>query len=86
MTDKAGKVLCHIDLLNEPSPRLEEAKAIRLSKDCSANVKKTKIDAWQIAEIQLVLVGGEDWVYTMTPDKVGFVSDDAKFHLKPEGK
>lgn len=49
-------------------------------------MKKTKIDAWQIAEIQLVLVGGEDWVYTMTPDKVGFVSDDAKFHLKPEGK
>jgi hypothetical protein len=86
LTDKSGKALCQIDLLDEPSPRLEEAKAIRLSKDCSAQVNKTKIDAWQIAEIQLVLVGGEDWVYTMTPDKDGFVSDDGKYRLKQATK
>ena len=82
LTNQSGKALCQIELLDEPSSRLEEAKAMRLSKDCSAQVKKTKIDAWQIAEIQLVLVGGEDWVYTMMPDKDGFVSDDGKYRLK----
>ncbi len=82
LSDKKGKALCRIDFQDKASSRLEDAKAIALSSDCSASVKKTKVDAWQISEIQLVVIGGEDWVYTMTPDADGFVSDDGKFHLK----
>ncbi|MGZ2504514.1 hypothetical protein ACVINI_005059 [Rhizobium beringeri] len=81
LSDK-GKSLCHLSLLETVSKRLDDASAVELGKDCAASVKKTKIDAWQIAEIHLVIIGGEDWVYTMTPDKDGFVSDDGKFHLK----
>ncbi|MGO6727245.1 hypothetical protein ACCS45_03860 [Rhizobium ruizarguesonis] len=50
--------------------------------DCAATVKKTRIDAWQIDEIKLGIIGGEDYIYSMTPDADGFVTDDGKFHLK----
>lgn len=82
LTDKKGKAICHIDLLDQKSPRLDDAKGAELSKDCSPSVKKAKIDAWQISGIQLAIIGGEDWVYTMMPETGGFVSDDGKYHLK----
>jgi hypothetical protein len=86
LTDKKGKALCHIDLLDQKSTRLDDAKGAELSKDCSPSVKKTKIDAWQISGIQLAIIGGEDWIYKMMPETGGFVSDDGKFHLKREAQ
>jgi hypothetical protein len=49
--------------------------------DGAAGVKKTKVDAWQIPEIQPVIIGVADGC-TMTLEKHGFVSDDSKFHLR----
>ena len=86
LTDKKGKPLCHISLLDRPSSRLKDAKALELSKDCAASVRRTKIDAWQISEINLVIIGGEDWIFTLLPEAVdSFVSDDKKFYLKRDG-
>jgi hypothetical protein len=82
LTDKKGKAICHMALVETASKRLDDAKNVELSKDCAASVKKTKVDAWQISEIQLVIIGGEDWVYTMTPVRDGFGSDDGKFNLR----
>ncbi|MGO7452039.1 hypothetical protein ACCS81_08550 [Rhizobium ruizarguesonis] len=45
-------------------------------------VKKMKFDAWQISEIQQVIICGADWPCTMTLEKDGSVSDDSKFHLR----
>lgn len=50
--------------------------------DSAAGVKKTKFDAWQISEIQPVIICGSDWRCTMTLEKDGSVSDDSKFHLR----
>ncbi|MDM9627379.1 AprI/Inh family metalloprotease inhibitor [Rhizobium sp. S152] len=82
LRDDKGKALCHMALLDVNSKRLDDAKTVELAKDCAASVKKTKVDAWQISEIELVIIGGEDWVYTMTPEKDGFVSDDGKFRMR----
>ncbi|MBY5370559.1 hypothetical protein [Rhizobium leguminosarum] len=41
-----------------------------------------KSDAWQISEIQPVIICGADWPRTMTLEKDGFRSDDSKFHLR----
>ncbi len=59
LSDEKGKALCHLSLLEAASKRLEDAKVVELAKDCVASVKKTKVDAWQISEIQLVIIGGE---------------------------
>ncbi|OAV49305.1 hypothetical protein A6U98_13805 [Rhizobium sp. WYCCWR10014] len=49
LSDKRGKPLCHLSLLETVSKRLDDASAVQLGKDCAASVRKTKIDAWQIA-------------------------------------
>jgi len=84
LSDAKGKSLCQLSLLETTSQLLDDAKAVALGKDCATSVKKTKIDAWEISEIQLVIIGGEDWVYTMVPDKSGFISDDGKFRMERE--
>jgi hypothetical protein len=83
LTDRKGKPLCHLTLLDKAFAGSEDAKSLELSKDCAPSVRKTKAEAWQISEINLVIIGGEDWVYTMLPEAGGgFVSDDKKLHLK----
>lgn len=86
LTDGKGKPLCHLTLTDNASARVEGAWMVELSKNCSATVRKTRADAWQIAEIQLVIIGGEDWVYTMTPQKDGFVSDGGEFKMVRDDK
>ncbi len=80
LTDKKGKALCHMELLNTASKRSDDSKSLKIVGDCSASVQKTKIGAWQIDEIKLGIIGGED--YDRRCD--GFVTDDGKYHLKHE--
>lgn len=84
LTDKKGKTLCHLELLSLASKRSDDSKSLKIVGNCAASVKKTKIEAWEIDEIKLGIIGGEDYIYSMTPDAEGFVSDDGKFHLKHE--
>jgi hypothetical protein len=82
LTDSKGKKLCAISFLNRLAKGYEDAKAIGLSKDCSSAVRKTGASAWEISDIQLVVIGGEEWIYTMMPDGTGgFTSDDGRFKL-----
>ncbi len=81
LTDKKGRALCHITLLDSPSKRSDDSKGIRIDGDCSASVKK-KVEAWQIDEIKLGIIGGEDYSYSMSPDTEGFVTDDGRFRLR----
>lgn len=82
LTDKKGKPLCGISLATRPIPNVDDAFALDTAKDCSAAVKKTKISQWQISEINLVLIGGEDWAYTLLLQPDGsFVSDDGGYRL-----
>lgn len=82
LTDKKGKPLCGMTLLQDKSPTYDEASGLTLAKDCSAAVAKTKASAWQINEITLVIIGGEDWAYTMLLQPDGsFLSDDGKYRL-----
>ena len=40
------------------------------------------MDAWQIDDIKLAIIGGEEFVYVMTPDADGFVTEDCKHFLR----
>lgn len=82
LTDKKGKTLCHLSLLDTTSTRGDDTKSLQISGDCAANVKKKKIEAWQIDEIKLAIIGGEDEVYSMIPDSKGFVADDDRYYLR----
>lgn len=82
LTDKKGKTLCHLSLLDTTSTRGDDTKSLQISGDCAANVKKKKIEAWQIDEIKLAIIGGEDEVYSMIPDSKGFVTDDDRYYLR----
>jgi hypothetical protein len=81
LSDKKGKAPCGIKLSGRAIPD-QDSYALDISKDCSASVKKTRISSWQISEINLVFIGGEDWSYTMLlmPDG-NFVTDDGKYRL-----
>jgi hypothetical protein len=47
-------------------------------------VRKTKVDAGQISEINLVIIGGEDWIFTLLPEAGdSFVSDDLPPAMPP---
>lgn len=82
LKDAKGKVLCGMSFMDTPAKGYDDAKALGLSKDCAKTVRKTKVSAWMISDIQLVVLGGENWVYTMTPDGAhGFTSDDGKYKL-----
>lgn len=82
LRDKNGKSLCHLTLLQTRSSRDDDSKGAELGKDCAGSVRKTKIDAWQIDDIKLAIIGGEEFVYVMTPDADGFVTEDGKHYLR----
>lgn len=80
LKEAKGKPLCHLSLRGEADPAREGAQTLTLSRDCGPSLRK--VTAWEIAEIELVLIGGEDWVYSFLPDgEGGFVSDDGKVTL-----
>lgn len=82
LSDKKGKALCGIKLSDRPIPDYDDAFALEVSKDCNAAIRKTKISMWQISEINLVFVGGEDWAFTLVLQGDGtFVTDDGKYKL-----
>jgi len=82
LTDKKGTALCHLSLLDTASTRGDDTKSLQISGDCAANVKKKKMDGWQIDEIKLVFIGGEDYAYSLIPTNDGFVTDDDRYQLK----
>lgn len=82
LTDKKGKALCHLSLLDTASARGDDTKTLKVSGDCAANVKKKKMDGWQIDEIKLVFIGGEDYAYSLIPTIDGFVTDDDRYQLR----
>lgn len=82
MSSSKGKTLCHMELSEQPAKDYSEARAVRLAKDCDASVRKTKVAAWHISEIYVVMIGGEEWVYTFFPTGDGFVSDNGEYVLR----
>ena len=82
LTDMKGKALCGIKLTDRKVSGYDDDFALETSKDCSAPVKKTKISMWQISEINLIFVGGEDWAFTMQLQPDGnYLSEDEKYKL-----
>ena len=79
---KKGESLCHLALLDTPSSRNDDSKGAKLGTDCTGSVRRKKIDAWQIDDIKLAITGGEEFVYIMTPDPDGFVTDDGNLFLR----